>query len=575
MNIQGCVFLEPNRPPSGGDSRKIVRMRIRYWTGLAIAVSTLTTSGSAASFASRVAAYDPGALPASMAAYTNTTAALGEPSRVTPGAWGGPVDPFSPPYTTDQLLAVGTNGSLTVEFAAPILHDPRHPFGLDFILFAGGGFVITNGDYTGGGITDGSAFGFNAGHPRISVSADGAQFYPLDPAMTDTLSPPWPTDGEGSFSRPLDPAMTDAACAGKNLAALRRAYNGAAGGLGFDLAWARDAQGKPAGLRAARFLRIENPDGLLKIDGFSAVESSGDFLESFAQDPAASGWDVVGDPGLFHWDATRQTLGVTWDSSRGNSYFYRPLGARLNRQDDFGVAFDITMDSIAAGQTPGKDFTFELAVGFINRADAFGTNFVRGKGTGKASPNLVEFDYFPDTGFGATVSTAVTSDSQFLTANTFPLELTTGNLFHVVLQYTAANQTLRTVMTKDGAPFGPIKDLVLGTNFTDFSVDAFAVSSYSDQAAGGSILAVGVVDNIAISMSPAAPPQLTAQALADRYETTFPATANWFYALERSVNLTDWTEVASQTAPTNGWLTLGESPKPAGQASYRVRTVRR
>ena len=510
-----------------------------------------------------------------MAAYTNTAAALGEPSRVTPGAWGGPVDPFSPPYTADQLLAVGTNGSLTVEFTAPILDDPRHPFGLDFILFAGGGFVITNGDYTGGGITDGSMFGINSGRPRISVSADGVQFFGLDPVRLDKWNIPWPTDGEGSFSQPLDPAMAGGTLGGKNLAALRRAYNGSAGGLGFDLAWARDAQGNPAGLRAARFVRIENPDGLLKIDGFSAVESSGDFQESFAQDPAASGWDVVGDPGLFHWDATRQALGVTWDSSRVNSFFYRPLGAQLNRQDDFGVTFDITMDSIATGRAPDKTFTFEMAVGFINRADAFSTHFIRGQGTGKASPNLVEFDYFPDTGFGATISTAVTSDSQFLTANSFPLELVTGASFHVALRYTSANQTLRTVMTKDGEPFGPVKDLVLGTNFTDFSVDAFAVSSYSDQDSDGSILAVGTVDNIAISVSPALPPQLTGQTLADRYETTFPAAANWFYALERSVNLVDWTEVATQTAPTHGWLTLAENPKPSGQAIYRVRTVRR
>ncbi len=44
--------------------------------------------------------------------YTNPAAVLGVPSRETPGPFGGPIDPFNPPYLSSQLLSVGTGGLL-------------------------------------------------------------------------------------------------------------------------------------------------------------------------------------------------------------------------------------------------------------------------------------------------------------------------------------------------------------------------------------------------------------------------------------------------------------------------------
>src|SRR5262245_1135048 len=139
-------------------------LKLRF-AGLALA-SVFPVLTHATDFAESVIAYNPGTGFATDfstgAGYQNALAALGEPSRVTPGQFGGPVDPFNPPYLKEQLLSIGTGGSATFAFGTPILNNASNPFGIDFIIFGNSGFVITNGDFTGGGITDGSLFGANA-----------------------------------------------------------------------------------------------------------------------------------------------------------------------------------------------------------------------------------------------------------------------------------------------------------------------------------------------------------------------------------------------------------------------------
>src|SRR4030095_6344194 len=105
-----------------------------------------------------------------------------------------------------------------------------------------------------------------------------------------------------------------------------------------------------------------------------------EFVENFASDPALRGWQITGDASLFRGDASAENLAVTWDSSHPNSYFYRPLGTILSKDDTFALAFDLELFDVAGGFNPNKPSTFQLAIGFLNLVHATRTNFFRGNG---------------------------------------------------------------------------------------------------------------------------------------------------------------------------------------------------
>lgn len=310
--------------------------------------------------------------------------------------------------------------------------------------------------------------------------------------------------------------------------------------------------------------------------GRVAVNGAVSFREDFAANPAIQSWQAFGDQSLFHWNSTNQNLEVTWDSSHPNSYFARPLNTVLSRSDDFSLDFDLRLADITVGTTPGKPFTFQLAIGFINLLKATGTNFLRGTGTD--SPDLAEFDYFPDSGFGATVSpTVISSNSQFASSFNFPLELTTQDWFHVAMSYTASNQTLVTRMTRNGLTFGPIQDVAFGANFTDFRADHFAICSYNDAGQdpqfAGSVLAHGVVDNILVAVPDPAVRDLAGAFASGGWQAEFVARTNWLYALERTEDLRTWTPITPVTPGAEGRLTLVDTNATA-KAFYRVRAER-
>jgi hypothetical protein len=229
---------------------------------------------SAQAFADQVVTYTAG--DGAVKGYDNPRSALGAPSQTTlyHGAESG-VDPFNPPWTADQLVSVGAGGSITVHVAGGIYDSPIHAFGVDFLVFGNNGFMVN--DYSVPSTqwtTDGRLFTFDTpGLSRVSVSENGSDFYTLVPpaGVASTVDGLFPTDGAGSSIIPVDPRLNGESFKGANLDAIRGLYAGSAGGTGFDLSWAQKADGSPADLHAAHYVRVEVLDGKLEIDAVVSV----------------------------------------------------------------------------------------------------------------------------------------------------------------------------------------------------------------------------------------------------------------------------------------------------------------
>ena len=228
-------------------------------------------------FADAVVRYDPGA--GFVAGFTNPAVALGEPSTLNP--FTEATDVFDPPYGTNQIVSIGAGGSLTVRFNPPIVDHQRNRFGIDFMIYGNSGFIITNDtdsnfNFIGTPATDGSLFGSNPGATRVSVSNDGKKFYVLNPALAPTVDGLYPTDGSGDFHTPVDPTLTQADFSGLTAENIQALYLGAAGGTGYDIAWAQKENGQPAKLHEIRYVRVEVLSGKSEVDGFSSVTPSRD-----------------------------------------------------------------------------------------------------------------------------------------------------------------------------------------------------------------------------------------------------------------------------------------------------------
>jgi hypothetical protein len=311
-----------------------------------------------------------------------------------------------------------------------------------------------------------------------------------------------------------------------------------------------------------------------------------DFQETFASDPAARGWRNFGDASLHRWNATSQNLEVTWDSSRTNSFYYVPLGTILGQNDDFSVSFELRLTDIRVGSTTGKSNEFQIAVGLLNYSNATNANAFRGSGVSPAYGvrNTIEFNYFPDAGYGATFATvAISTNNRIYPVHNFPLVLTTGDTFRIALNYTASNQLLRTSATRNASPYGmppnnSLGDLSLGGR-QDFRVDSFAVISYSDVIPGaplsvqGSVLAHGTVDNIEFTV-PLPVTNLRLSRPNANWQATFSSRTNWSYSLERSVDLVLWEPASAAVAGNNGTILLTDPNGSVGKAFYRVRAGR-
>jgi hypothetical protein len=610
--------LNPNRSRTFANLLKDQLMKkIRNVTvGLALASwFALVSTTAHAQFAGNVISYAPGT--GFAAGFTNASSGLGSP------ALGSGVTPFSPPFSKSQLVSIGAGGEITLQMDVPIVNDPTEPFGLNFIIFANS-FFVQNGGSGQSATTSGSLF-FHSASTLIQVSPDNVNWYTLNPTLAPQPGEWFPTYGGGNPLSAVDPSLATMNFAGMTLAQIESLYGGSAGGTGYSLSWAQDSGGNSVNLASADCVRIEVQSGVLDMDAISAVPEPGtwalilaggavvwfrsargrlrqrmqkikcmhplmilgaSFLccsshavtitEDFSTDPFQNGWAAFGDTNLFQWDSTNQNLGVTWDSSQTNSYFYHPLGTTVTMADAFSVEFDLNLNDIQWTNT------FQLAVGLLNFANATDPNFSRG---GFNSPNLFEFDYFPDSGdsqndpsVDATMTDATTNitdfpDIYFVFDN---VSLQTNVTYHVRLNHDAGEGTITGLILTNGQVFTTMP--IVGNNFGEvigpFALDTVAVMSYSGFGQvpdfAGTILAHGTVDNIAVTLPPVVR-NFSGEFTNSLWQVQFGTYIGWNYSLQRSTDMISWNVASDATPGTGNVMTFQDTNALSGQAFYRIR----
>lgn len=286
-------------------------------------------------------------------------------------------------------------------------------------------------------------------------------------------------------------------------------------------------------------------------------------VERFSTDPLQNGWRIFGDTNLFAWDAARSNLDVTWDSTRTNSYFYLPLGKTLTVTDSFCVQFDLQLSNAVAFNSGS-----ELAIGLLRLADATNTAFSRAYLT---SPNLFEFDYFPAYSYAGTPYPA-SADATFIDAGFnyyFAFDnvtLNPGVTYRVLLVHPAGAETISGGIFAGGQRVSALPQIYAGTP-GDFQLDALAVENYSDDGYGDSIFAQGTVDNLAVA-SPLPVEEIQTAAAG---QIQFASDTNWFYTLDQSPDLQDWSPAATAMFGNGTNLVLQATNLPPTNMFYRVR----
>jgi hypothetical protein len=314
--------------------------------------------------------------------------------------------------------------------------------------------------------------------------------------------------------------------------------------------------------------------------------------EDFSADPLQNGWLVFGDASLFAWNSTNQNLEVAWDSTHPNSYFHRPLGVALTRDDDFSLEFDLRLSDIASGIEQGKTGPLQIGVGFLNLATATSTNFMRGAWGG--APNVAEFAYYTSGYYdyggliypspASCVPSFIPGTDSFhyapMFVSAFETELPTNRTVHIRLVYTAATQTAVLTLTANGVPLGQLPNLALNdsgnsqwTATDNFRLDAFSISSYCSVGDDfDSVRAHGTVDNLTFTAALQPIGRLSGgRATNGIWQAQFFSHSNWLYALERSTNLHSWASASVTNAGNEAFMVLEDSDLAVPRAFYRVR----
>ena len=290
--------------------------------------------------------------------------------------------------------------------------------------------------------------------------------------------------------------------------------------------------------------------------------------EDFSTDPLQSGWKTFGNTNLFHWNSANQNVEVTWDSTNVNSYLARPLGTVLTRDDDFSLSFELQLNDAEA-----FNFGQQLAIGLFNWNQATNPAFSRGGG---AAPNLFEFDYFPDTGFGDSIDATLIDTNIGYTYFYFAYDnrtLEPGLTYQITLTHTAGATNISGQVLTNGVLFTALPYSYVGP-ITDFRIDTLSISSYQDDGWGDSILAHGVVDNFTVTLPPPPAQNLAGSFQGGQWQCAFTSRTNWLYTLECSTNLVNWSVIVSNSPGVDGTKLISDANPSETQAFYRIRAER-
>jgi hypothetical protein len=297
----------------------------------------------------------------------------------------------------------------------------------------------------------------------------------------------------------------------------------------------------------------------------ASVCGAATIIEDFSADPLQNGWQIFGDTNLFQWDSTNQNLDVTWDSSQTNSYFYKPLGTILAVSDDFSLSFDLQLNDITwSGST-------ELAVGLFHFSDATNSVFSRPAAN---TPNLFEFDYFPNNGVGQPAIAATLTDTNvnsshrndfYFVFDNQPLD--TGIIYHIVLTHVAGQTNISGEIFTDGQLYSSLPRIFAGP-IIDFRIDTVSVTSYRNPA--NSLLAHGTVDNFVVTLPPPPVQDLTGAFSNNVWQAQFISQSNWLYTLQRSTNLISWDDIPPSMNGNGTNLFLPDNNPPQDKSFYRV-----
>ena len=242
----------------------------------------------------------------SVSPYNDPTAVLGTPALQFFDPFDGDVtdrvsviDPaFNVTPSGSNVLAVIENGGqITVQMGQKIYADPRHPYGVDLVIYGNTFFKSLSGiSGTISDSTDLSAATLNSSgtacHPAlVSVSQDGINWFTFTNVQTvfpdeayrwDDTNASW-TDEQMNPTKPLNPYLYTNNFAGQTVAKALDLFIGASGGSGCSL--------HTLGLPWIQYVRIQPAPGTYAvIDSIAAANPvvTGDAL-SIAPDDIAAG----------------------------------------------------------------------------------------------------------------------------------------------------------------------------------------------------------------------------------------------------------------------------------------------